>query len=255
MSSSSSSSSKKKSKSSTTTSSCSCSDTEMCDAGETYRGSSPCSKDKTCGTCTKEVFLTGVCSVIDVKDVTHVSLYSNKKSCKYPFELTGEYGSLGTLVSVSFRDYRDPKIALEEITAGSNNFGLTAAQQIAIGLALTIIGAVIIAAMCGLAYCVYSMATVRQRASNMWGAATGRPVNSLEQPMHNMQQYLAGSVPPQPGYASPCAYYPQQPPSVGYAPQQQPAMGYVPQQPGYAQYPAPPCRVGPYPTAGNAPLY
>uniref|UniRef100_A0A7S1L763 Uncharacterized protein n=1 Tax=Neobodo designis TaxID=312471 RepID=A0A7S1L763_NEODS len=162
---------------------------------------------------------------------------------------------LSTSVQVLVRSDEDPYLVAAELTKGSFDFGLTAAQQRVLGLVLIIIGAALIACIVG------AIVLIKRRMSNdprngaaVYGAfgRTYTPAGGYEQMppgtyggVQYGQQGPYGQQPqsPQGQYQQ----YGQQPPpqqQQGYGqPQQQgygqPQQGYGQPQPGYGQAPPP----------------
>eukprot|EP00760_Papus_ankaliazontas_P004748 PhM_4_TR12052/c0_g2_i1/m.33642 len=140
-----------------------------CPSGSTsYQGTSYCKHNTHCGTCTQLLYLTRACIFLSGKGDTFTAS-ATISGCSNPFQSNHEYNSavLPSTVSLRVMHERDPYVALEQITDGSSDFGMTEQEQKAIGLTLLAVGAVI----CGVLLCIGCVLTVhspsRKRFSEM----------------------------------------------------------------------------------------
>lgn len=134
-----------------------------------FTGSSDCAKGK-CMQCAYTAFLTEFCIVLTAEKKAPegggAAAYEadpNFKSCYYPFAVTSQaFGATQqqAKLRVSVRKADDPFIALQRLTEGTSDFGLTKTQQYTTGLILLGIG---IAMTVGLAGLVVFMIVHRSR--------------------------------------------------------------------------------------------
>jgi hypothetical protein len=182
--------------------------------------------------------------------------------CDYPFntqKFTCSYFASQYFSSVMFRATNDPYVILQAITDGSASFGLTAAQQRGLGIAMIGVGCALFALAifaCVLLKNACTQHEHKARVYEAFGRTYSYPAGyvPVQQQYPPMQQPYGAAV-PQPGYQPQQAYpqqaypqqpYPQQPYQQAYPqqpyPQQQPPNPYgsPPPQPGYAPYPPQP---------------
>jgi hypothetical protein len=241
-------------KSSSRSSDCYCSySVSDCPSGyrNSYSGSGSCRDGSTCGTCYGTRYLADVCVVVEIIGGTTFQKGS-KTGCKYPFDTSsaGTYSSTSsTTVTFKVRAASDPYVQLQEITKGDMDFGLTQAQQIALGFALLAIGAsFMLLTGCSISY-VCCDGNRKTQFGNMYNNALGRGRMGMAQPMMPMQgapAYPQTGYGQSPGYAQPYGApgYGAPPPAYGAPPPAYgaPAPAYGAPAPGYAPpggYPPP----------------
>jgi hypothetical protein len=122
-----------------------------------------CNAQDTCGTCRYTGQLASACLVVHLESDNTVSQSAKYRSCHFPFT-EHDYAAASSTVSVSVVSDKDPYIALQELTDGSDDFGLTEDQQRSAGLALLISG-IVITVICGCLMCwwMYSRNQEQQR--------------------------------------------------------------------------------------------
>jgi hypothetical protein len=172
----------------------------------------------------------------DLVDVCRVMKFSgeqwqpdpSKTYCRYPFtRLT--YGvcfsSTSSSLPYRIRSSDDPFVVLQALTSGTNDFGLTEAQQRLIGIALIIGGGLILSGLVALCICARSICTNETHRVAVWSAfgrgpamvvGTGpgyQPVNQMAVPMTTVHQPLSPQYNPQ----YPGAPYPGSSPGPMYA--------------------------------------
>jgi hypothetical protein len=228
--------------------------------GGTYTDrSGTCYNGDTCGTCHYTGNLAHACVVMAVTSDGKVSA-SNIRSCYYPFT-EFDYLPQSQSAIIEVMSERDPFIALQRITGGSDDFGITAQQQRNAGIAMLIVGIIITVIMIGIAV-FFIRRQQRQREEQRLaqgmpptvisqgpypGAATYDYSKQQTSPPYGAQEYppYRGGPPMgepqygQPTYSQPYSNPPPQGP--GYAP-----------GPGYAQGPAPVYDSQPPPAHGYA---
>ena len=239
-----------------------CTAATMSDICRSKRGSSAsynggrCSYRSSCGECRYSAYLSEACVVVSggeggaqfVRD-------SRLASCFYPFDgsvSSYKYGSSTTAdIAVTVRHASDPLIALERITKGSRDFGVTEEDQKSVGRAALIIGIVLLLGSVALCVCLFFM--VRAVANRGQQPATTELLDGMrpggypaQQPMPQQQPYPQQPMPQQqPVYGQPVYGQPMPPPQQPYGqpmpPPQQP-YGHPPQQ--YGQQPMPPHQYG-----------
>eukprot|EP00742_Colponemidia_sp_Colp-10_P023111 GILJ01027464.1.p1 GENE.GILJ01027464.1~~GILJ01027464.1.p1 ORF type:complete len:415 (-),score=33.90 GILJ01027464.1:309-1508(-) len=216
-----------------------------------FTGTTSCSSGS-CGYCDYDTYLSEVCAV--VSSGTPYTRDTRYKSCYYPFgNADQKYDtSSASTIPVYARKADDPYIALQRITEGTNDFGLTEAQQRTAGIVLIAIGCALIACVC-LVACVIvhfikqhnnSRIQPQSPQQNVTVLVPGQVISYPTGPVQPISNgYGAPSPMQQPGYSQP----PAQNPGYGYGappppPQQyggsQQQMGYgqpAPPPPGYAQ--------------------
>lgn len=181
--------------------------------GGTYLGSGCSSDSSACGTCTYPTFLDTYCAVITPKHnqspVVRYAADTTYQSCYYPFTTDSQLYSTANAATVNFqvRLQSDPFIVLQRVTEGKEDFGITATQQRVAGLALLIVGAVVIVFVVVAAYVVYRLIKSAMEAKNL---QQQRRVPAVGIPM--------SQVPPAPGSVVP--------PALGYGNQVSPATPY-----------------------------
>lgn len=216
----------------------------------TYSGGS-CSDGSTCGTCSVTRYLTTYCAVL-ARSTSPLWVESTMhKSCYYPFDFNSQnYGTTTAPSSVTLQLFSDsdPYIALQTVTEGTNDFGITAETQRKIGIILLVIGIFMTIGVCVGLFAIVKMVSggggrnnnnqssndvvmAQQPPPPQFQSAQGIPV----QPAYGQPAAGGGygQPPPQPGYGQPQGYpqaYPQQQPGYG-----QPQPGYGQPQPGYGQ--------------------
>ena len=216
---------------------------------ESYTGSSSCDRDKVCGTCYGSFFISKACFIVQLGgSSTNPSWSLVKSGCKYPFGSDAqEYASQPTnTITVEVYADTDPYVKLEEITQGTKNFGMTEAQQRSVGLALLVVGIIIMAMMCGVVVFSFQHQQTNEYRKQYWGTVTGNPYQPqpvMGQPMGTVGAPPGYGQPPPPGYGQPPPPAYGQPPPPGYG---------QPPPPGYGQ-PPPPAYGQPPPGYGQTP--
>eukprot|EP00758_Cryptobia_borreli_P013872 Tbor_TRINITY_DN5873_c0_g2::TRINITY_DN5873_c0_g2_i7::g.7145::m.7145 len=209
-----------------------------------YKGSG-CQHKGQCGFCEYAVYIKDICAVAsrNLSDPKRYIRDSSKESCNYPFTST----SFATTtkkhsgIELSLRTSDDPYIALQRITRGTNNFGLSKGQKMSIGFACLGVGVLLIICMFVFIFVVYKL--IKMATGNNGGNQEGQHTQNskpeqypqpYQHPPEAYQQY------PQPNqqYPQPYQQYPQAPPATAYGYGGQPQTGYgsppPPQvQPGY----------------------
>jgi hypothetical protein len=172
-----------------------------------------------CGTCTFNGLLSSACLVIKLDGTAATP--SNLVSCYYPFQ-DHEYSSTSTSATFEVMSEDDPFIALQRITDGKNDFGITEAQQKNAGLVCLIVGII-------LTVCVGVGLFFFMRHHNNNQQEQGGYGQNQQQGPHGPHGFNQGQQ-MQPVTGQPVG---QQQGPGGYGNQQ----GYPPQQGGYNQGP------------------
>jgi hypothetical protein len=194
---------------------------------------SVCDKGQSCGQCQFQAYLR-VYSAVEAGGAESPSL----QSAFYPFSADAQSYSGGTSSPATFsaRLYssKDPFIAAQRITKGDMDFGITAEQQRAMGIALMVVGLIMTVAVCGGLYLLYTCTKKKddvpqqqQQGGSLFSVAPQPGYQS--QPGYGQAQPGYGQA--QPGFAQPQPLYVEELPSQNF--QQQP--GYAQPQPGYGQ--------------------
>eukprot|EP00759_Apiculatamorpha_spiralis_P005473 PhF_6_TR13303/c0_g1_i1/m.21079 len=177
-----------------------------------YSGASSCNRGQVCGTCYRYRYLSILC--MQISTVAGVTM-STRKGCRYPFSSYGVYSTSNTpIVTVQVFHENDPYIWLQQITEGDEDFGLTADEEIKLGIILLAIGGIITAGLLFMAFLICCHDGSRQRWNNVYSTGRGQPqpqVIVVGQPVQQEMQQPG----PQPGYGQPGA--PQ--PGYGQPPQ------------------------------------
>lgn len=148
----------------------------MCPTAATWSGPNRCEKGD-CGTCTFNVYLAKYCVAV-AKNGNTWSL-DTITTCFYNSDSIFVNNNPST-VEFQVRQNGDPFIALQRITKGSEDFGITSGQQTTTGLILIILGAVMIAGMCIVAFIVYKLIKkyiVKDDEDNNGGVEMGQQYN------------------------------------------------------------------------------
>ena len=124
-----------------------------CPTNSNWNGPYRCSEGD-CGTCTYTVYLTTYC--VAVKDSGSLFVEDTSTTCFYNSDAVYSTTSPSS-VEFQVRQKDDPYIALQRITEGSDDFGITRAQQTVSGVVLIVIGCVMITCICVLAFVVYKL--------------------------------------------------------------------------------------------------
>lgn len=213
----------------------------------TYSGTG-CRKSGSCGTCSYNSFLSTYCTAASKSGSTYKA-DQTYKSCKYPFTATSNptKSTRPATLTAQLRASDDPYLALQKITKGSNNFGISQGQQVGLGIALLIIGILLILCVVLLIFVVYKLIKFGLEKAGVISGSDSDKENAQQQ----QQQQQADAAPA--NQAPPANQYPQQQPQ-GYAQPAQPA-GYNYQQPpppqqGYQQPPPQPGYNQPPPPQG-----
>ena len=209
--------------------------------GSSATSSDTCNNDQYCS-CQYTRSLQQYCIVATASGASYV-MSSAYQSCFYPFSNrdTQQFTGNAAPGSVSFelRMDTDPFVIMQKITEGSMDFGITAGQQRTAGIALIIIGCIMIACLVLVGFGLYKLVK-----GTMDKRAEGQP--APQQQGH--QEYSPQLPQPQPQYGN---FQPQQQPAYGqplsYAPQQQyqnnqpqPSYGQPPMnQPAYQSHQQP----------------
>ena len=150
----------------------------VCPTTSTWSGPNRCEQGN-CGTCTYSVYLSKYCVAVKKNDVgsspTATWSLDTTTTCFYNSDSILVNTNPST-VEFQVRQKGDPFIALQRITKGSEDFGITSGQQTVTGLTLIIIGAVMIAGMCAVAFIVYKLVKkfiVKDDEDNNGGAEMG----------------------------------------------------------------------------------
>jgi len=179
--------------------------------------SGSCYNGDVCGSCLYSGTLSRACVVIAL-DSDSVSKSSQYASCYYPFSEYDYSPSSGALTFEVMTE-NDPFIALQRLTDGSNDFGVTAAQQRAGGVVCLILGIALTVGIGIAGYCLFR----RHQHAHHKTQTTAPPQVVVAhhvdgpvytgQPVYEQQtQQPPASYPPQ-GYPAPQGYH------QGYAPQ------------------------------------
>jgi hypothetical protein len=194
-------------------------------SGAIYSGGGCYQSSGSCGYCSYNTYLQSFCVVVTQSaNNGDWQQSSNMRSCQYPFSSSSyqNYGS-SSVSTIPFRVYSssDPYLVLQQQTEGTNNFGLTRAQQTSIGLGLAAGGGVLTA------FVIFGIVVIARMISGRQTSAPPSAAPAL--PMHDDPF----GVPLQPAFA-----YGQQGgfPRPGYAQQQQyspPTQAYGQPQPVY----------------------
>eukprot|EP00758_Cryptobia_borreli_P013870 Tbor_TRINITY_DN5873_c0_g2::TRINITY_DN5873_c0_g2_i4::g.7140::m.7140 len=220
-----------------------------------YTGSG-CQHKGQCGSCEYKVYIKDICAVASRKlsDPKRYIRDSSKESCNYPFTST----SFATTtkkhsgIELSLRTSDDPYIALQRITRGTNNFGLSKGQKMSIGFACLGVGVLLIICMFVFIFVVYKliMMATGKNGETQGGNHLGEEMKPHQQfapqfsnqylPLPDQQNPEAYQQYQQPyqQYQQPNLQYPQALPATTYGYDGQPQTGYgsppPPQvQPGY----------------------
>ena len=212
-----------------------------CPSGATWTGPSHCDRG-TCGTCYYTAYVSTYCVAVEKTGATWAYVADK---CFYKNDAIYQSTNPSS-VEFQVRQKGDPYIALQRITEGDDDFGITRGQQTGTGIALMVIGCIMIAAVCVVAFIVYKLVKKfivkddepQQQApeqqqyynnnnnnNNAGGYGQSPPPASYGQPVQQPAGGGYGQPPPQ---QQPAPYYAQPAPS-NYPQQQQPA--YYPQQP------------------------
>ena len=208
-------------------------------SGSYTDSSGSCREGNTCGTCRYQSYVSQVCLPVAVGTSAVAVAASSLASCYYPFQSTSaRYSSSNANPTLSIMDENDPFIALERITKGADNFGLTAAEQTAAGLSCLVIGGIICLVVGGVF--VFLFRSHKNEPQQQPQQQQGQPMQAVPvaQPVHHQPQHPEGSPQygqpaygqPQPAYGQPQPAYDQPQPAYG---QPQPAYGQP--QPAYGQ--------------------
>lgn len=235
-------------------------------SGATWNGFT-CAEGRSCTGCTYTVAQSASCTPIVSKDNGRTFQQSDYTGCLYPF--TGESSqptkcvssssSSSSSMSVVFLNVDDPFIQFGKITSGSLSFGLTEGQQRSIGLSLSVVGGLVLAAVIGLGVFIHNKMCSREEDKARTYGAFGQTYNGvlytpaappqsqnymhvqspqgvMIMPQQQQQPMYGQPVMQQPGYAP--GYVQQQPAygQVAYE-QPQPQVAYVQMQPGYTEGP------------------
>lgn len=219
------------------------------------KSSGSCSKSGSCGTCEYPAYLSTYCVVISSRPPYGPD--PTLKSCFYPFDSTSQSqkyarSDRNDLFEVQVRKADDPFIALQRITKGDENFGLTAGQQRGIAFGCLSLGVIFVLTSIGVGYWLYGL--IRRVMSPNKPADTysfsGHQPSLVPPQMYSsspsptnapvegypMQEYPPQSyVPPPPPASTPYVPYQSQ---QAYPPYYQPYQPYAPNG-GYMPYPAP----------------
>lgn len=217
-------------------------------SGATYNGGGCYQSGGSCGYCSYNTYLQSFCVVISQSGSSGAWQQSaSKQSCQYPFTSSSDqvYGSYSPS-TIPFNVYTssDPYLVLQQQTEGTNNFGLTRAQQTTIGLGLAAGGGVLTAVVIVGIVVVARMVSNRQPSQpsavpavpiydDPFNVPLQAPTYAYGQPGYAPQAKPAYA--PQPGYAPQQQY--AQPPPAGYnpSPYGQPQPAYGQPQPAYGQ--------------------
>jgi hypothetical protein len=99
-----------------------------------------CSAGDTCGTCTFTGSLSRACIVMAFDTDGTARPSSKYQSCYYPFD-HHEYVPSASSATIEVMSENDPFIALQRLTDGRNDFGITAKEQRDLGVVLLVTGA------------------------------------------------------------------------------------------------------------------
>lgn len=209
-----------------------------------YGGGSCSSSASNCSLCTWTTYLTAYCAVVSKNAAGQWVQDATLRSCNYPFRASDQTFSRSSGTTPQFQIYTagDPYIALQRETEGSNNFGLTRAQQTGVGIGLVASGCVLIALVGVGVFFVYKMVIATSNAiNNNNSGQLSYPVNHEAAYVQAIPQVspVYGQPQQQPyssyGQPPPQHYAPPQQQPYSYAPPQQQQYGQPPPQPGYGQ--------------------
>lgn len=177
-------------------------------SSSSYSGTQ-CGQMQTCGACQYSEYLSQFCSVVDSNSGGPFTGSMVYQSCFYPFSQTSQkYVPLQGNWTIELRVSTDPYLVLERLTGGSQDFGLTSYQQLAIGAGLVVAGTVLLFCVFGSIYFIVK-------------ALSGG--NPTAPPQPTQMQYLPQGQPS----------YPTNPQTYTYPPAREPFGNYPSSVPQY----------------------
>lgn len=222
----------------------------------THTNAGDCDAGEVCGRCEYQGSLSRACVPIAVSS-SSISTSSRYSSCYYPFDISGnDYRpSAGSSPTIEVMSDDDPFIELQRVTEGTNDFGITEAQQRTTGIVLLILGLLITCVMIAAAYFFINRHRKQKEQDKLAHAHehppagyehhaihVGQPAEPAQQQPYQQQPYGGKQDP----HYNP-QYQQQQPPAAGY--QQQ---GYYHNANNAQPQPAYTNNAGPnYPDRGN----
>jgi hypothetical protein len=222
-----------------------------CPSGSSWSGPSQCDRGS-CGTCSYTAYVKTYCVAVQKSGST----WSFDSSTKCFYKDDAQFQATNpSSVTFQVRQSGDPYIALQRITKGDDDFGITRAQQTTTGVVMIVFGCIMIAGVCVVAFIVYKLVKKfivkddeagppdsqqyhnsnqnnnggggygQSQSPSFNNQGYGQPVNGHVVQPTSGGGYGYGQPPPPP----PPQQYPQQPPPAPYYPQQ-PQPGYYPNQ-------------------------
>jgi hypothetical protein len=177
--------------------------------------SGSCLRGDTCGTCRFTGNLASACVVMALSSEGRASA-STMRSCYYPFT-QHEYLPGSQTATIELMSERDPFIALQRITGGSNDFGIGEDEQRNAGIAMLIIGIVVTVIMA----CIAIFFVRRQQRIHEEQRLAQGPPPQLHPTYAGADPYANNGPRPyssEPGYAEPAYAQPYSNPPKGAYP-------------------------------------